>query len=491
MSLLVKNTPDEEPGSRRWEQFYKRLQKEIPEQFFDVFFQGLKPVQWSEGKLILESCDEKVISHLKNRYMRLMTSFAREISGNGIEVQIQLGKHNAINTIQNQEQVKPSRRKTDRVDPSQLPIFNNSSQNFSYSNAIEEGQDQDSNKDKIYVNPTYTFERFIKGPSNEHALAAAMGAVKNPLKYHNPLYFFGNVGLGKTHLLMAIANYFKEHNPWLKVEYIPSEIFQSDLIDAFSKKTISEFKAKYRSVDVLLIDDIQFISHRAEFTQETMFHTFNYLYQNKKQIVISGDRPPQQLSKLTDRLVSRFQSGLIVDIKPPGLETREAILKTRAREMNIQLSDDVAHYVASTLKSHVRVLESALIKLKFTSEYEKKGVDLNLVRKILLDLPGESGEASEITPDDIVEAVSKHFQVSREDLLGKSRMENIVLGRHIAMYLVRKLVPSYSLMAIAEYFGRKDHTTVMNALNKVKRMIDFDAGLKNRIDDLEESFSNL
>lgn len=484
-------------GQHFWEAFYSRLQKEIPGQFFDVFFRDLIPIEWNEERLVLESADQKVLSHIGNRYMKLITGFAREISHTGVKIELQMKGAQSRSTEGSSSQSKVShnvkgakKKKSAPSGQEHLPLFSPENENHSAAREKEAryGYEPGSSKDgfsKIYINPHYTFERFIKGPSNEHALAAALGAAQNPMKYHNPLYLFGGVGLGKTHLLMSIANHIEENFPWLKVLYVPSEIFQSDLIEAFANKNLPAFKTKYRNVDVLLIDDIQFISQRAEFTQETIFHTFNYLYQNNKQIVISGDRPPQQLSKLKDRLVSRFQSGLIVDIKPPEMETREAIIKSRAREMGFELPGEVVKYITVHIKEQIRLLEASLIRLKFTSEYEKKEIDIDMARRVLVDLP-QAHEEKSVSVNEIIAAVSKSFLVVREDILGRSRLENIVLARHVCMYLVRSMISSYSLLEIAELFGRKDHTTVINAEKKIIRMIEHDSGFKSKLEELKE-----
>jgi chromosomal replication initiator protein len=330
-----------------------------------------------------------------------------------------------------------------------------------------------------HLNPNYTFERFVKGPSNEYAYMAALGAAQNPMTYHNPLYLFGGVGLGKTHLMMAIGNYILKNNPSLKVLYVPSETFQNEIVEAVKNKSAS-YQKKYRNVDILLIDDIQFISEKAAYTQEQIFHIFNHLYQNNKQIVISGDRPPQQLATLKDRLISRFQSGLIVDIKPPNLETREAILQSKSVEMGIDVPKEVIRFIATHEKGQVRLLEAALIKLQFSSQLKHKKVDMELASEIIREISFEM--ESHLNAENIIKIVSREMGIKTDQILGKSRVESIVWARHSAMYLVRKCIPSITLLEVAHAFARNDHTTVMNAEKKVRQKMDSDSHYKEFMD---------
>ncbi|HRP68768.1 MAG TPA: chromosomal replication initiator protein DnaA, partial [Turneriella sp.] len=328
-------------------------------------------------------------------------------------------------------------------------------------------------------------DRFIKGPSNEHAYAAAIAAAQKPNNYHNPLYIYGGVGLGKTHLMMAIGNYVAEAYPWMKIKYVPSEIFQSDLIDAMRDKNLPYFRTRYRSVDVFLLDDVQFISKNADFTQEEIFHTFNYFYQNKKQIVISADRPPQALPQLHDRLQTRFQQGLIVDVKSPNFETRMAIFKTKGHEAGIQIPPDVLKYLATRFTSQVRSMESAINTLLFTSRHEKRPIDLQMAKICLKALPQESG-SNQITIEDILRVVSRTLHVDEALILGANRTEQVALARHVSMYLAKKLIQGATLSYIANAFGKRDHTTVMHAEQKVRELIDTDAALQMQIDEMLE-----
>jgi len=455
--------------SERWSQFYTKLRKEIPSQFFDIFFNDIKPLEWSDDKLVISSPDGKILSHIKNRYMNVLTSFAREVAHKDIDVQLKV----ADKTTRSGQPRGRGKNPDQASQDGQLNIFDEEK---------AEGRLAHRESCRNYINTNYTFDRFVKGPSNEYAYMAVLGAARNPKKFHNPLYLFGGVGLGKTHLMMAMANYIAEHSPWLKVLYVPSEAFQNDIVEAAQKKTGLGYQARYRNADVLLIDDIQFISERAEYTQEQIFHIFNHLYQNNKQIVISGDRPPQQLATLKDRLISRFQSGLIVDIKPPNLETREAILMKKSVEMDLKVPPEVLRFIATHEKSQVRLLEAALIKLKFSCEMRQQTVDMSMAHEVIQEVSRE--QVSHVSIDDVMVQVSGETGVKLDQILGKSRLESVVWARHIAMYLVRRAIPELTLLNVANAFGRNDHTTVMNAEKKVRAKLDADSAFAEMIDKL-------
>lgn len=443
-----------------WQQMYSLLQQRIPHQFFSVFFEDLKLVDLRDNALYLMSSSSSIIDHLKKNYLIQIENAAHEVTGREMQVNLEVDDE----AEKQQSEMKKEALETKQIEKT-APV-----RLSSYPNHID-------------LNKNYTFDKFVKGPSNEHAFAAAMGAAGQPKEYHNPLYLYGGVGLGKTHLMMAIGNYVQQQYPWMSIQYTPAETFQSDLVEAIRNKTLPHFKNKYRNVDVFLFDDIQLISPRADSTQEELFWTFNYLYQNRKQIVISGDRPPQQLDKLTDRLQSRFQSGLIVDIKPPNLETRIAILQSKAETMNLDIDYDVLQYLATRISSQIRALESALIKLKFTSDHEQHPVDMQMARLALKDMPNDQN-TSQVTTDEILRVVSRVFHIDENEIKGASRVEQVVLARHTCMFLTRKLMPSKSRADIARAFGRNDHTTVLHAEKQMARRIDADDAFRIRIQEL-------
>jgi chromosomal replication initiator protein len=435
-----------------WQIIKEKVRQKIPAQVFAIFFAELE-ARWENNVLYIICPGSEVKKHLQGQYRRLI---AEEMKALGLNGDIQLLDNAQV--------------------AAEAPIISQTRPSVRAETAFP---------NKIDLNPNYTFDRFIKGPSNEHAYAAALGAAEKPNNYHNPLYIYGGVGLGKTHLMMAIGNYVAANYPWLKVKYCPSEIFQSDLIEAMKDKNLSYFRTRYRSVDVFLLDDVQFISKNADFTQEEIFHTFNYFYQNKKQIVISADRPPQALPQLHDRLQSRFQQGLIVDVKAPNFETRMAILKTKAQESGIEIGTDVIKYLATRFTSQVRPMEAALSILQFTSQHEKRPIDLQMAKMSLKALPQENG-IHQVTIEDILRVVSRTLHVDETLIVGPNRTEHVALARHVCMYLAKQLIQGATLSYIAGAFGKRDHTTVLHADQKVRELIDTDAALQMQIEEMLE-----
>ncbi len=318
-------------------------------------------------------------------------------------------------------------------------------------------------------NPKYTFESFVVGKSNEFVYAASRAVAENPGKRFNPLFIYGGVGLGKTHLMHAIGNFIKQNSPNSKVIYVTCEKFTNDYIDSLrgKEKTISSFREKYRNVDILMVDDIQFISNKTE-TQEEFFHTFNDLYQNGKQIVIASDRHPKEIATLSDRLISRFTSGLIQDIQSPDFETRVAILKRKAFEENYNVEDKVFSYLAEKLDSNIRELEGFLAKVHFYAGIHCK--HFATLEDAIEALQDEVTEKEATTIDDVVDAVCKYYKTTKTDLIGKKKNKEIVEPRQMAIYLITELT-DLPLTSIGTYFGKRDHTTVMHARDKIANEI--------------------
>jgi len=334
-------------------------------------------------------------------------------------------------------------------------------------------------KSTFNLKPHYTFENFIVGPSNRHAHAYCQAVAESPAKTYNPLFIYGGVGLGKTHLMQAICHYIRNKNPGnIKICYITSEKFTNELIDAIQHHSTNAFRQRYRHVDVLVIDDVHFIAGK-ESTQEEFFHTFNTLHDAHKQIIISSDRPPKEISNLQDRLVSRFSWGLTTDIQPPDLETRIAILKKKIEREPISVPDEVIYFIAQLIKTNIRELEGALIRIIANSLLEEEPVTLDCAKAVLKDLIKEPKKL--ITVDFIQRCVGEEFGVSLQELKTKKRNKNIVLPRQVAMYLSRELTDQ-SLPEIGEVFGGKDHTTVLHSYNKIKEGINTDEALKNKIE---------
>jgi len=337
------------------------------------------------------------------------------------------------------------------------------------------------NAEVSQLNSRYIFETFVIGASNRFAHAAAVAVAEAPAKAYNPLFIYGESGLGKTHLLHAIGAYAKELYGSVRVRYVSSEEFTNDFINSIRDDKATAFQRRYRDLDVLLVDDIQFLENK-ERTQEEFFHTFNTLYNANKQIVISSDRPPKQLTTLEDRLRSRFEWGLITDIQPPELETRIAILRKKAAQDKLNAPDDVLEYIASKISTNIRELEGALIRVTAFASLNRQSVDLSLAEIVLKDLiPNENNP--EITGATIMAQTAAYFSLTIDDLCGTSRSRVLVNARQIAMYLCRELT-ELSLPKIGQTFGGRDHTTVMHADRKIRQLMAERRSIYNQVNEL-------
>lgn len=331
------------------------------------------------------------------------------------------------------------------------------------------------------LNPKYTFDTFVIGSSNRFTHAAAVAVAEAPARAYNPLFIYGDSGLGKTHLLHAIGHYARRLQPGLRTRYVSSEEFTNDFINSVRDDKMQAFQSRYRSVDVLLIDDIQFLE-RAERTQEEFFHTFNTLHNANKQIVISSDKSPRQLNSLEDRLRTRFEWGLISDVQAPDLETRIAILRKKAAQEGMSPPPEVLEFIASKIQSNIRELEGALIRVTAFASLNRQTVELGLAEMVLKDLVGEN-DAPEISAATIMAVTSEYFAVSMDDLVGSSRSRVLVGARQMAMYLCRELT-DLSLPKIGEKFGNRDHTTVMHAERKIRAQMAEKLTVYNQITEL-------
>jgi len=333
------------------------------------------------------------------------------------------------------------------------------------------------------LNPKYIFNSFVVGNSNRMAHAASLAVAEAPAKSYNPLFLYGNSGLGKTHLMHSVAHFILDGKPEAKVLYVTSETFTNELILSIQNNKNEEFRNKYRNIDVLLIDDIQFISKK-EGTQEEFFHTFNALYESSKQIIISSDRPPKEIKTLEDRLRSRFEMGLIADIQPPDYETRIAILRKKAERDNLIVPDDVLAYIAKNIASNIRELEGALTRIVAFATLTNQDISITLAENSLKDIFSENTSVP-LSPHLIQEIVSAHFGIRIDEIKGIKKPKNIAFPRQISMYLCRKLL-DISLPKIGESFGGRDHTTVIHAISKIEKQLETDMSLQNTILQLEK-----
>lgn len=333
------------------------------------------------------------------------------------------------------------------------------------------------------LNPKYTFDTFVIGKGNQMAHAAALVVAEDPGSIYNPLFFYGGVGLGKTHLMHAIGHQMLQNDPTNKVKYVTSETFTNDFINSIKNKTSDQFREEYRSVDLLLVDDIQFFADK-EGTQEEFFHTFNTLYQEGKQIVLTSDRLPKEIPQLQERLVSRFAWGLSVDITPPDLETRIAILRKKAQAENLEIPADTLSYIAGQIDSNIRELEGALVRVQAFSTMNNSDITTSLAADAIKTLKNSSNHP--LTIAQIQDEVAKYYNLQVKDLKGKKRVKTIVVPRQVAMYLSRELTDS-SLPKIGAEFGGKDHTTVIHAHEKIQLLLPKDANLQKEVSEIKNT----
>jgi chromosomal replication initiator protein len=431
-----------------WKDALEHLKGSIAEQVFQTWILPLQPKSKKEGKFVLEAPDSFFMEWVDKHHKSAIEEALSEASKENIAVIFEVSQKPGGQTkgLPAKEQVKPKA--------------------------------SDAGPDSLSLNPRYTFENFILGASNKHAHAYSLAVAEAPGKTYNPLFIYGGVGLGKTHLLQAICHHIKTKSTAPKICYLPSEKFTNELIDAIQHHSTSAFRAKFRNVDVLLLDDIHFIAGK-ESTQEEFFHTFNALYDSRKQIIISSDRPPKEIANLQERLVSRFSWGLTTDVQPPDLETRVAILKKKIEREPVSVPDDVIFFIAQLIKTNIRELEGALIRTIAYSLLEEKPITLELAKEVLKDLLREPKKL--ITVDFIQRCVVEEYGVTLQDLKLRRRNKNIVLPRQIAMYLSRELT-DLSFPEIGDCFGGKDHTTVLHSYNKIKVNLKQNELLKDKVD---------
>ncbi len=435
-----------------WEQMLGKLETVLSIVDFDVWITRLEPVTINGSKLILLAPSKPNKDFIDSHYRPLIMSI---MSG-----------------------INPLLTEFEIIEPSEKEKYENQTE----TEVVDEKEPQ-HRMDAMVINPKYNFENFVVGKSNQFVYAAARAVSEEPGQRYNPLFVYGGVGLGKTHIMHAIGNYLRATRPDLKVLYVSSEKFVNEFIASIraTKGTSNFFRDKYRSADVLMIDDIQFIAGK-EATQEEMFHTFNDLYQSNKQLIMTSDRPPKEIPDLEERLRSRFEWGMIADIQPPDLETRIAILQKKAQLDKHILPMDVLTYMAEKSDKNIREMESLLNKVIFLSMLSEKPPTVELVKEALKDYGGKD-ESESITADDIVDATCKYFKVSKEDLTGKKKNKEIVEPRQLCIYLITDML-DLPLATIGNMFGGRDHTTVMHARDKMGEKVSSVQRLKTAAQDI-------
>lgn len=434
---------------QKWDIILQTLKEEydIQDISFKTWIKPIKIYSVSGNKItLLISEDPMGISYIEKKYLTPLTVTICEVMRREYEVTLISAKE--------KEAAESTKKKKETVSAAKSSSLQN-------------------------LNPNYTFDTFVIGNNNNLAHAASLAVAETPGEVYNPLFIYGGVGLGKTHLMQAIAHFIINNNPNLKVLYVTSETFTNELIDSVKNQKNSEFREKYRNIDVLLIDDIQFIIGK-ESTQEEFFHTFNALYQDRKQIVISSDRPPKEMETLSERLRTRFEMGLPVDIQIPTYETKMAILNKKAELGGYNIPYDVKDYVATHIKSSIRELEGALTKLSAFAKLSTNPITVEFAEEALKDLISPDTRR-DITPELIIDIVAEHFNIRPEDILSQKRSADIVYPRQIAMYLCRQMTTN-TVQSLGKAFGNRDHTTIIHGTEKINKMVISDENTKSTID---------
>nr|WP_285891247.1 chromosomal replication initiator protein DnaA [Paenibacillus pasadenensis] len=440
-----------------WQQVLSIIQTKLSKPSFDTWFKATKANFSDDGLLVVTAPTTFAVEWLESRYTKLVRTTVSDYIGKSVDIRF---------VIEENRPPEPAAPAQPQIK--QQPAT--AGEPFSY-----------------MLNPKYTFDTFVIGANNRFAHAASLAVAEAPAKAYNPLFLYGGVGLGKTHLMHAIGHYILEHNPSTKVMYISSEKFTNEFINAIRDNRGESFRNKYRNIDVLLIDDIQFLAGK-DGTQEEFFHTFNALHEERKQIVISSDRTPKEIPTLEERLRSRFEWGLITDIQPPDLETRIAILRKKAKAENLDIPNEAMVYIANQIDTNIRELEGALIRVVAYSSLINEDISSHLAAEALKDII-PSSRPKMITIQDIQQRVGEFYGLKMEEFKARKRTKAVAYPRQIAMYLSRELT-DYSLPKIGEAFGGRDHTTVIHAHEKISKQLKMDQELFKVIQNLTEKVKN-
>lgn len=438
-------------GQEIWEKVLERLEERVGKSSFELWFKPLKLIELKEENITIEVPNRFFKEWIEENYLN-----------NLVEV------FNGIVNFNGQIKFRIAEKDKDREFKKEVLQLENRTKKLASKG--------------IFLNPRYTFESFVVGPSNQFAHAAAMTVSERPGSIYNPLFIYGGVGLGKTHLINAIGNYIIDNISGLNVLYVPIEQFTNEVVAAIRHQKMAELKEKYRNIDILLVDDIQFISGKAT-VQEELFHTFNSLYDKQKQIVMASDRPPKEIQDIPDRLKTRFGMGLIADIQPPEYETKIAILNKKAEKEKIKLPEDVCHWLAKKIKSNIRELEGCLIKLAAHSSLTGAPITMEMAKSVLKDVI--SDDERPITPELIQRTVAEAFGLKAQDLKVKRRTKEIAIPRQVGMYVARELT-QLSLSDIGKHFGGKDHSTVIYACKQVEDRMSKDEQFKKLVKSIIE-----
>jgi chromosomal replication initiator protein len=458
-----------------WKKTLENIKEQITNPSFNTWFSETKAVMTTaENQLVLQVPNNFIQEWIESQYTDLIEEILEDLTGNKWTL--------ILLTPKEVKKFKENKEKNKNESPKETQEVE----------IVEENIEEDSIETELKqngFNPKYTFDTFVVGNSNRFAHAASLAVAEAPAKAYNPLFIYGDVGLGKTHLMQAIAHFILKNNPDYKVVYVSSETFTNELINSIKDDSTVDFRDKYRNIDILLVDDIQFLAGK-ERTQEEFFHTFNTLHESNRQLIISSDRPPKEIPTLEERLRSRFEWGLITDIQKPDLETRIAILRKKADIENLTIPNEVVIYIANKIQSNIRELEGALVKVIAYSSLVDREIDVDLAREALKDLVNKKKKDSiEVNIERIKKIITNDYNLKMEDMESKKRTQNIAFPRQIAMYLSRELT-DFSLPHIGNEFGGRDHTTVIHAHNKIKEKIENENDFSNKIERLIDTIKH-
>jgi chromosomal replication initiator protein len=448
--------------NEQWQQVLSIIQTRLSKPSFETWFTSTRALTFNDTKVVICAPNNFAREWLENRYTKLIKDTILDYNGKSAEVKF---------IIESEEDKTSANESSSPTHLDTRTVIPGPEEKFSH-----------------MMNPKYTFDTFVIGSGNRFAHAASLAVAEAPAKAYNPLFLYGGVGLGKTHLMHAIGHFVLEHNPRAKVLYISSEKFTNEFINAIRDNRGESFRNKYRNIDVLLIDDIQFLAGK-EGTQEEFFHTFNALHEERKQIIISSDRPPKEIPTLEERLRSRFEWGLITDIQPPDLETRVAILRKKAKADNLEVPIEAMAYIANQIDTNIRELEGALIRVVAYSSLINQDITSHLAAEALKDII-PSGRPRVITIHDIQQKVGEFYGMKLEDFKARKRTKMVAYPRQIAMYLAREMT-DFSLPKIGEAFGGRDHTTVIHAHEKISVALKTDQELYKIVHSLIEKVKNV
>jgi chromosomal replication initiator protein len=448
-----------------WARIQDAVRDAVPDHAFSSWIEGVRAVALTEGELLLEAGNRFKAEWLEDKYGDLLEARGADVVGRRLRI-----------TVRGAASPDVFEPPAVRLDPPSAP----SEPDPSVTRRSPASQSRLLTARRPGLNERYTFERFVVGPNNQLASAAASAAADKPGRLYNPLVFYGGVGLGKTHLMHALGHRVLQSNPDARVAYVSAEQFLNEMITAIQRGTTAQFRARYREMDLLLLDDVQFLKNK-ESTQDEFFHTFNALYDSHRQIVLTADRPPRELEGVEERLVSRFDWGLTVDLRPPDLETRIAILRSKAEEEGLELEPDVIECIAHSCTSSVRELEGAVIKLLAVSSVWNQEITPDFARRVLALRRRELEPIKPVaSPERIQESIAAGWRVRPESLTAKTRTRTVTEARHVAMYAMRKML-EMPLMEIGRCFGGRDHSTVLYSIRKVERRIELDPDFRARV----------